>query len=125
MLLYGLATRTFIPRTDPDREQNPAELLGDVIQVEIRNGSGESGLAATTTDFLRDRGFDVVESGNHTSFDVDSSFVMDRVGNHEAARRVAAALGISETHIQEDIRHDIYLDVTVIIGADFQNLSPF
>lgn len=125
MLLYGLASRTLIPRTDPFREDNPAELLGDVIQVEVRNGAGESGIAGTVTQFLRRRGFDVVESGNHSSFDVDSSFVVDRVGNPEAARRVASSLGIAETKIEEDIRHDVYLDVSVIIGRDYSGLSPF
>src|SRR5690606_41590127 len=44
VLLYGLATRTFTPRTAPVREATTAALEGDVIQVEVRNGAGEAGL---------------------------------------------------------------------------------
>ena len=125
VLLYGLATRTFIPRTDPGREENPAELLGDVIQVEVRNGAGEAGLAGSVIQYLRRRGFDVVESGNYSSFDVDSTFIVDRVGNPDAARRVAAALGVSENKIQEDVQSNAYLDVSVVVGKDFNTLTPF
>ncbi len=125
VLVYGLATRAFVPRTDPIRVENPGELLGDRIQVEVRNGVGESGLASTATQYLRSRGFDVVENGNHSEFGVDSSFVIDRVGNSGAAQRVAAALGLSIDRIQEDIREDYYLDVSVILGGDYQSLEPF
>ncbi len=130
VLVYGLATRAFVPRTDPIREDNPGQLLGDRIQVEVRNGveiggSRVSGLASTTTHYLRSRGFDVVENGNHTSFGVDSSFVVDRVGNPRAAQRVASALGLPYERIREDIRLDYYLDVSVIIGNDYASLEPF
>ena len=125
VLVYGLATRAFVPRTDPIREDNPGQLLGDRIQVEVRNGVGESGLASTVTHYLRSRGFDVVENGNHTSFGIDSSFVVDRVGNPRAAQRVAAALGLPYERIREDIRQDYYLDVSVIIGNDYLSLEPF
>jgi len=130
VLVYGLATRAFVPRTDPIREDNPGQLLGDRIQVEVRNGveiggSRVSGLARTATYYLRSRGFDVVENGNHTTFGIDSSFVVDRVGNPRAAQRVASALGLSYERIREDIREDYYLDVSVIIGNDYASLEPF
>lgn len=125
VLVYGLATRAFVPRTDPVREDNPGELLGDRIQVEVRNGVGESGIASRATQYLRSRGFDVVESGNHSEFGVDSTFVIDRVGNSQAVQRVSAALGLSERHIREDIRPDYYLDVSVVLGRDYTTLEAF
>lgn len=125
VLLYGLAARTFTPRTAPAREANPEHLLGDVIQVEVRNGAGESGLAGTMTRYLRQRGFDVVESGNHSSFDVAESFVVDRVGNGRAARRVAAALALAAERIRTDTTNQRYLDVSIIVGRDYAALPPF
>ncbi len=125
VLAYGLATRAFVPRTDPIREDNPGQLLGDRIQVEVRNGVGTSGLASTTTHYLRSRGFDVVESGNYSETGVDSSFVIDRIGNPLAAQRVAAALGIAYTRIREDIQQDYFLDVSVVLGGDYASLEPF
>lgn len=124
-LLYSLVARSVLPRTDAVREVNPAELVGDILQLEVRNGCGVSGLAATATLFLREHGFDVVEVGDHARFDVEYSTVIDRVGDVEAARKVAAALGIAETQVQQEVRPDLYLDATVILGKDYASLRPF
>lgn len=125
VLLYALVTRQVQPRTDPVRAETPAELVGDIIQVEVRNGCGVSGLAALATQHLRRHGFDVVETGDFRSFDQERSTVVDRVGNLDAAKRVAAALGIPEAQVQQEIRPDYYLDASVIIGKDYASLLPF
>lgn len=125
VLLYAFITRSVGTRTDPIRAGDPSNLVGEIIQVEVRNGCGVDHLAAKTTDFLRQRGFDVVEVGDHTSFDQQHSVVIDRVGNLESARRVAAALDIPEDRVVQDIRHDYYLDASVIIGHDYKTLEPF
>lgn len=125
VLVYGLATRFFTPRVDPVREANPAQLVGEIIQVEVRNGCGVSGLAAETTRFLRRQGFDVVEVGDYSSFDETHSFVIDRVGDLESAMKVAHALGIPEDRVVQEIRLDYYLDASVVLGRDYENLRPF
>lgn len=125
VLLYGLVSRYVLPRTDATRPSNPAELVGDIIQVEVRNGCGVDGLAATATRFLRQHRFDVVEVGNHSSSDVEKTIVIDRVGNLEAARRVALVLGLPEDRVQQDIQLDYYLDASVILGKDYAALKPF
>lgn len=125
VLLYGLASRFLSPRVDAGREANPTGLIGQVIQVEVRNGCGVAGLAGETTRYLRRKGFDVVEVGDYTSFDEPHSLVIDRVGDPEAARKVAAAMGIPEAHIVEDIQLDLYLDASVVIGRDYAALIPF
>ncbi len=125
VLVYGLTTRFFTPRVDPVRESNPAQLVGDIIQVEVRNGCGISGLAAETTMFLRRHGFDVVEVGDYTSFEEDYSFIIDRVGDVASAKKVAHVLGIPEERIVQEIRPDYYLDASVVLGKDYENLRPF
>ncbi len=125
ILIYALAARFLFPRTDPIRDANPAGLVGAYIQVEVRNGCGVSGLAGRATKYLRRHGFDVVEVGDHTSFDEPYSYVVDRVGNLEAARKVALALGIPETRVRQEIRPEYYLDASVVIGKDYATLKPF
>lgn len=125
VMLYALITRSVGVRSDPVRASNSADLVGPIIQVEVRNGCGVDHLAARTTRFLRDRGFDVVEVGDHTSFDVQHSMVIDRVGDLKAAKRVAAALDIPEERVSQDIRRNVYLDASVIIGHDYERLKPF
>lgn len=125
VLTYSLVTRALTPRVDPLRESNAAGLVGEIIQVEVRNGCGVSGLAAETTMYLRERGFDVVEVGDYHRFDEPVSRVVDRVGDLESARKVAAALGIPEDHVEQDIGPEYYLDATVILGRDYEELRPF
>lgn len=124
-LLYAFVVRSFLPSSTPTREANPTELVGDIVQVEVRNGCGVTGLAAQLRAYLRQAGFDVVAVGDHTSFDQAKTIVVDRVGNPEAARKVAEALGLPEDRVVEEIRADYFLDASVIIGQDYASWPPF
>lgn len=89
------------------------------VRVQVLNATKTPGLARRATDVLRDRGFDVVETGNAAgTFPPDSSVVLDRVGRLETARAVADAIGIRRVHARHD--PNLYLDVTVVLGADWQ-----
>jgi len=115
-------------RTVPGQQQEVAEAVQEKqpIRVQVLNGSGVNGLARRFTNFLRTQGFDVVDVGNYKSFDVDRSFVIDRVSNEKKfARKVAEALGIDPSRIQTIIDRGLLLDVTVIIGKDFERLKGF
>lgn len=125
VLTYSLVTRALTPRVDPLRENSTGKLVGDIIQVEVRNGCGVSGLAATTTMYLRQQGFDVVEVGDYHSFNEAHSRVVDRVGDLESAKKVAAALGIPEERVVQEIGEEFYLDASVILGRDYAGLRPF
>lgn len=125
VLLYGLVTHVFVPSPDPRRPSPSQELVGSIIQVEVRNGAGVNKLAARTTQYLRNRGFDVVDVGNYETFEQDRSIVVDRVGDPEAARKVAEALGLPPERVKQDIRRQYYLDASVIIGRDYSDLRPF
>jgi len=125
VLAYALVTRTTQPQPEPSRAKPSAKLVGDIIQVEVLNGAGVDHLAWETTQFLRDQGFDVVNTGNARSFDYEQSVVIDRIGDLESARRVARALEISPDRVRQEVRTDYYLDASVILGDDYRNLRPF
>jgi len=125
VLVWSLVHRVGSPRPDPARVYNPNGLLGDIIQVEVRNGCGVSGLAARMTEYLRSYGFDVVEHGDYASFDVEKTRIIDRIGNHDAAKQIALALGIPDAEIEEEVRQDYFLDASVIIGRDYLSIMPF
>jgi len=95
------------------------------IQIDVQNGAGEPKLAQRATDYLRTVGFDVVEMGNYKSDRVPKTLVIDRTGNLAAARSVAAALGISEEDVVQQIDKNLFLDVTVVIGRDYSKLKAF
>lgn len=123
ILVGALLMRLFTPRIVTERDTTATNLISDVIQIQVLNGCGVSGVASRFTSKLRQSGFDVVESGNFETFDVQKTFVIDRSGNLENARRVAKALGISEDQIIREIATGFYLDATVVIGFDYNQLN--
>lgn len=125
VLLYAFSSHLAAPDVSPRRQHNPAGLLGDVIQVEVQNGNGVPNAAARVTTYLREMGFDVVAQGNYDHFDQDSTLVVDRVGNRQAARKVARVLGLSTERVRRRIDTTRYLDASVIIGKDYQGMRPF
>ena len=89
------------------------------IRVEILNATATPRLAQSATRLLRDRGFDVVATGNSPARR-DSTLVLDRTNHPEWARLVASVLGRSGSGAVE-LRPDTsrYVDITVLLGADW------
>lgn len=109
------------PKNDEDRS---ATKTSKVIQLDVLNGCGVKGAAATFTHYLRTNGFDVVEMKNYKTFKIAQTLVIDRVGDLASARQVAASLGISDKHIIQQLNPDYFVNVSVVIGEDFQTLRP-
>ena len=121
-LAYALLNRHIL---QPPVESGKAGVAPrEVIQIDVLNGSGIQGAATTCTSFLRGRGFDVVEMRNYKTSDVVETMVIDRVGNLVNAERVAYALGIKKKNIVQQLNHDYYVDVSVVIGKDYASLKP-
>ena len=117
-LSYSFIVRNFINPPIETKTNNK------IIQIDVLNGCGIPGVAIKFTDYLRVRGFDVLEMGNYKSFDVEQTLVIDRAGKNDNARKVAYALGVEDKNIIQQISPDAYLDCTVVIGKDFNNLKP-
>lgn len=123
LLVFSLITRLFYPRIMADRADQDPALISSVIQIEVLNGCGIPGLATTYTSTLRGYGFDVVETGNFDHFNVEHTLVISRSNQIENARRVARALGVDEQYIIREVSGEFYLDVTLVLGADYEKLN--
>ena len=125
-LLYSFITNSIVNKPVEWTTETPelGEEAGDIIQLDVLNGCGVPGIAQDFTDYLRKRNFDVVQSSNYKTFDVEESLVIDRTGDLAAARKVAYALGIDEKNIVQQINPDYYLNVSVVIGRDYDKLKP-
>jgi hypothetical protein len=86
------------------------------IKVEVLNATKTRGLARRATSYLRDRGFDVVGSGN-VAEQRAATIVYDRSSHPEWARLVARAMNAPVVEQPDSSR---YLDVTVLIGANWR-----
>jgi hypothetical protein len=123
ILLFALGTRLLYPRIVNERAVQDPALISTVIQMEVLNGVGIPGLANQFTGTLRNFGFDVVETGNFDHFEVPNTLVISRNGQIENARRVARAIGVQDQFILREESPEYYLDVTLIIGSDFEKLN--
>jgi hypothetical protein len=112
---------TTIEVIEPDKS---GEVASEIIQVEVLNGCGVTGVADRFTDFLRSQNYDVVKIDNYVSFDINETMVIDRIGNLANAKKVAASLGIKPARAFRQLNSDYFVDVTVIIGRDYHSLAP-
>jgi hypothetical protein len=119
---YSLVTK--IKGFPSDDEEELINLPAAIVQLEVLNGCGVTGIADKFTTYLRQNNFDVVQVGNYSSFDIDKTIVIDRTGNKANAEKVAEALGVDSKNIIQQINNDYFLDVSLIIGRDFNKLKP-
>ena len=87
------------------------------VRVQVLNGTKVHGLARRATMLLRDRGFDVVETGN-VNESRDTTLVLDLSNHAEWASRVARLFG----NARVETRHDSsrYLDIAVVLGSTWR-----
>ncbi len=103
---------------------NNKNIPAEIIQLDVLNGCGVSGVADRFTDYLRAHNFDVVQTDNYISFDVDETFVIDRIGNKANALKVAKAIGIENAKVIQQLNENYFLDVSLVIGKDYYKLKP-
>jgi len=96
----------------------------EIIQAEVLNGCGISGIADIFKDYLRAKNVDVVSTGNYINFDVRNSFIIDRIGNKKKTLYIANLLGIDKKNVITRINRDYFLDLTIVLGKDYLSLKP-
>jgi len=97
--------------------EQPRAPEGVRVRVQVLNTTTTRGLARRATRLLRDRGFDVVETGN-VSPTIDTTIVLDLSGHPEWAEAAAKVMAPARTRARRDSSR--YLDVTVLIGRTWR-----
>ncbi len=91
------------------------------IQVEVLNGTGESGLAMRTAVELRKAGIDVLIVGDAEHFHFEKSIIVDRKGNREIVSRLSRLTGCRRVVEQRQERP--LVDATFVVGRDMSDFS--
>ena len=65
----------------------------------------------------------MVETGNFDHFELKETIVISRSGVLDNAKRVANALGVKEENVIREESPDYFLDVTVVVGHDYEQLN--
>jgi hypothetical protein len=73
-------------------------------------------------DCMRDKGYDVRETGNAARFNYSKSQVICRVDDASLARLTANDLGVAEISVDPD-PNLVDVEVTIILGNDHNTLN--
>ena len=95
------------------------------LQLEVLNGTTEPKAAQRIAEALRSGGFDVVDMGNYKVSNVERTTIIGRTADKSAAASVAKYLGVGQDQILQHPDKNLYLDVSVIIGKDMNQLRMF
>ena len=98
---------------------------GHKIEVDVRNGCGVPRLANMYTDYLREEGYDVLDSGNADHFSYIESTILHHNGDFERALSLAKTMGIKKSLIISNNDESQLHDVTLIIGRDYRSLYTY
>jgi hypothetical protein len=96
------------------------KLAAEGAKIIVHNGSAVGNLAAQTSAFLKEKGFQVVEFGNAERFDYPASIIVDYTGKEYTVKYLARVLNIPENNIQPFTGSYSEIDIRLIIGADFR-----
>lgn len=92
------------------------------IKIEVLNGCGVQDLARVTTDYLREKGFDVINYANAAE-EQKKTVVIDRLSLEEKwAKIVASALNVKLTSSIVD--SSLCIHVLVLLGKDYKEIMP-
>ncbi len=95
----------------------PAEDL--TVTVQVLNGTSTPGLANRAREVFQSYDMEVLAPNNADNDQYQSTVVYDRKGRIEDARRVAELIRCTRVATQLDPQGDQAVDVTVILGKDF------
>jgi hypothetical protein len=126
MLMGGGALVAMRRQRAPVTPAPPADIRarsGVRIRVQVLNGTKVRGLARRATMLLRDRGFDVVETGTVTAA-IDTTVVLNLSGHADWAATIARLFAPARVQTRPDSSR--YLDIAVVLGTSWRPPSePF
>jgi len=98
-------------------EFTPPETL--TITVEVLNGTKTPGLATRARDLFQSYDMEVMAPNNADNDQYLNTVVLDRKGNLDDAKKVADIIRCQKVYSKPDAQMDQAVDVTVILGKDF------
>jgi len=123
LVVFGVLRFLNLNREFLNEDNNDIAVKNPDYQIDVLNGCGIDDVAFQITQYLRIKGFDVIDYGNYGTT-VNESFIIDHVGKPDTARLIARMLGIDEKKIIVS-RSNYYNEFTVVIGKDYIMLKPF
>ena len=100
--------------------------MGRKIQIKVLNGCGEKGIADLYKNFLRNKGYDVIDYGNAINFDfINTTLKIHNEDHEDFIFEIVDLLNIKPDKLDYNYSRNIFYDMTLIIGKDYKNLKSF
>jgi LCP family protein required for cell wall assembly len=117
-LYYVVVSDSSVNRVLSEIDDHLESMPGQVTVVDVLNGSGESGAAATVGQRLLDADFDLRDTGNAEAFDHERTLIHYPDDGLSAARRIQRVLGVGEL-VELDEESEFNPDrITIVVGSD-------
>ena len=97
-------------------------ILNANLSVEVLNGVGKGGLAQLVASKLKKLDIKVTRFDNAGTFNYPETLIVDWKGKVESSLALAQELGIAPSNIIVYDRPNKKLDITIVIGQDWQQL---
>jgi LCP family protein required for cell wall assembly len=105
----------------PEEANDPAaRLANEAAVIKVMNGTTTEGLAGTTTEYLKQQGFQVAEPDNADRSDYTDSLVIVYTGKTYTAEYLINFLKLPPTAVIHGNNPDSEYDIALILGADYQ-----
>ena len=91
----------------------------EILRVEVLNGTKENGIAGKFAEYLRNEKLDVIIVSNARYDTISETMIIDRMKpNAVYGKYIARRIDCS--NVMSQIDSSLYVDVTIIVGNDFQ-----
>jgi len=102
------------------------ERTGHKIQIEIQNGCGLKGIAKLYTNFLRNKGYDVISFKNASNFNFNKTLlIVHKKDTSNFVDEIINILQINPNSVSYKYNDKIIYEMTVIVGKDYEDLDSF
>lgn len=102
------------------------KVFGHKIQVEIQNGCGLKGIAKLYTNFLRDKGYDVINFKNASHFSYKKTqLIVHQKDTLNFTNEMIDILKINSELVNHNYNNNLVHKMTIIIGEDYNQLDSF
>jgi hypothetical protein len=115
-------TQPAITQAQDQELEDIRSFVDDPIRIQILNGCGVPRIARRVADCMRNKGYDVRETGNAARFNYSKTRVICRVDDASLARLTANDLGVAEISVDPDPKL-VDVEVTIILGNDYNSLN--
>jgi len=98
----------------------PDRLTADDAKISVLNGTKNEGLAEQVANYLRGKGYKIVEAGRSDRDDYPKTIIVDYTGKTYTLGKLSEDIGVPLKEIRSNPSLQSGVDIRIIVGTDFK-----